>query len=206
MEDNKTNIQKVLPVTIPGTSVNDNEHVYESFVLFQKFMDSFMQVSQQYKNNQQQPQQQQCIIQHNKEKCSNNVNNSYIIKDDDRPIRHSSINFVELVEKNLKELKENGNDNNNTNISGNVNGSKHKWRCNSSENINTYYSNKKNNNHYQHSRVHSSSNSNNNSMSVIKLQYKNSNNNVLPQYKPSSPICTDNDDDSNDIIYNYSSN
>ena len=140
MEDNKTNIQKVLPVNTAGTTINDNEHVYKSFVLFQKFMDSFMQVSQQYKNNHHQPQQQQQqrIVKHNKEQCSNNVNNSYIIKDDDRPIRHSSINFVELVEKNLKELKENGNDNNNINDGGNVNGSKHKWRCNSSENINTY--------------------------------------------------------------------
>ena len=215
MEENKTHIQNVLPSNTAVSPVNDNEHIYASFVLFQKFMDSFMQVSQRKTNQPQQPQH----MAHNssskvdKDQNGNNVNNKQInvIKDDDRPIRHSSINFVELVERNLKELGEGDSNNNNNN---NASGSKRKWRCNSSENINTHCAN---NDDHHHSRVHSSSN--NNSKSVVQLQYRNSNsNNVLLQHKSSSlTSCsiTNNisnkslsiytDEDSNDIIYNYSS-
>lgn len=82
-----------------------NPHIYESFLLFQEFMDSFMKASKP----KQRAKHVRCLSSESTEKeilSKSTALHKYPIIEDERPIRHSSINFVELVEKNLKELGE----------------------------------------------------------------------------------------------------
>lgn len=88
-----------------NTEIKNNSQLFESFLLFQKFLDTVAKVNNTpSKNNSATNNTYAYNNNHN-----NNINVSKSISSfnyDDRPIRHTSINFVELVEKNLNELKE----------------------------------------------------------------------------------------------------
>lgn len=87
-----------------NTEIKNNSHLFESFLLFQKFLDTVAKVNSV-------PNKDNSTL-NNTYAYNNNNNNINVSKSntslnyDDRPIRHTSINFVELVEKNLNELKE----------------------------------------------------------------------------------------------------
>ena len=87
-----------------NTEIKNNSHLFESFLLFQKFLDTVGKVNSV-------PNKDNSTL-NNTYAYNNNNNNINVSKSntslnyDDRPIRHTSINFVELVEKNLNELKE----------------------------------------------------------------------------------------------------
>ena len=82
---------------------NNNSQLFESFILFQKFMDSFIKANNVNQSKSDKDTNEK-YLKNNKTKSCKDIFNY-----DDRPICHSNISFVELVEKNLNELKESEN-------------------------------------------------------------------------------------------------